>query len=86
MGIRHGTPPPISYVAKMGAGQCPCKDCQVRTEGCHGKCEAYGKWRTLHEEMRSDYLKKIKCACEAKDHYREAVNKAVAKRHRQYGK
>ena len=23
----------------------PCKDCQKREIGCHGKCEAYAKFR-----------------------------------------
>lgn len=24
---------------------CPCKDCQFREPGCHGKCEMYREWR-----------------------------------------
>lgn len=23
----------------------PCKDCQFREPGCHGKCEMYREWR-----------------------------------------
>lgn len=82
MGLNERKAPPISFVARMGTEKCPCKGCEVRSEGCHGKCEAYGKWKESHEEMRNEYLKTIRIANEAKDHYREAVNKAVGNRHR----
>ena len=29
---------------------CPCKDCEVRTVGCHAKCESYNAFRKDREK------------------------------------
>lgn len=36
--------------------QAPCKDCENRQHGCHGKCEKYAEWkaegsRAWHNKM-----------------------------------
>ncbi len=28
----------------------PCKDCEVRSVGCHGGCSKYQSWKVVHEE------------------------------------
>lgn len=28
----------------------PCKDCERRAPGCHGKCEAYIEYKQKHDE------------------------------------
>lgn len=32
----------------------PCKDCEDREIGCHGKCEAYMEWAKEHEALREN--------------------------------
>ena len=31
---------------------CPCRGCEKRELGCHGKCEAYKVWAQKQEAMR----------------------------------
>lgn len=26
----------------------PCKDCPDRATGCHGRCDKYNAWKTVH--------------------------------------
>lgn len=73
----------MGYTARMGTGHCPCKGCEIRTEACHGTCEAYAGWKKEKDEVRCAYLKKNKARYEASSHYREAISKAVARKHRQ---
>lgn len=32
--------------------KCPCKGCENRHSGCHGKCEAYAEFRVNHEAAK----------------------------------
>ena len=34
----------------------PCKDCTIRTIGCHGKCVSYIDWQTQWREQKEDIL------------------------------
>ena len=33
------------FVRDLPHTKVPCKDCQFRELGCHGKCEMYREWR-----------------------------------------
>ncbi len=33
----------------MQDAKCPCKGCEDRREGCHGKCAEYKEWTVKHE-------------------------------------
>lgn len=38
----------------------PCKDCKVRSVGCHGRCRRYQEYRRiLSEEVRKENAYKI---------------------------
>ena len=32
---------------------CPCKDCQIREVGCHGKCSSYKDWKNEQDDIRA---------------------------------
>ncbi len=32
--------------------KCPCKDCERRSVGCHGKCDDYKEWKNKHDAVR----------------------------------
>lgn len=36
----------------MSLRNCPCKDCGVRTEDCHCKCESYKEWSERNVQKR----------------------------------
>ena len=38
---------------------CPCKDCNVRSETCHGICKAYKEWSVENEKIRDEVHRKI---------------------------
>ena len=38
----------------MKRPESPCKDCQKRAEGCHGKCEDYQKYRIEQEQYNQE--------------------------------
>lgn len=33
---------------------CPCKDCDKRYIGCHGKCSQYKEWRQNYTKQNED--------------------------------
>lgn len=35
----------------------PCRGCDDRYEGCHGKCERYIQWKAENNEYREGHLK-----------------------------
>lgn len=39
--------------------KCPCKGCDKRHVGCHGRCSDYSEWSKLREKARQkDFLEK----------------------------
>lgn len=38
---------------------CPCKDCDNRSETCHGICKAYKEWSVENEKTRDEIHRKI---------------------------
>ena len=33
----------------------PCKDCEKRELGCHGRCEEYAEYKKQNEKAKSEY-------------------------------
>lgn len=44
-------------MAKAYKDVCPCKDCNKRTENCHGTCKEYKEWKESGIEIEN----KVKC-------------------------
>lgn len=43
-------------MSKAYSDVCPCRGCDKRKVGCHGKCEVYKKWKASGIEIeRNDY-------------------------------
>lgn len=64
----------------------PCAKCEVRTEGCHGKCKAYADWSA---ELRAENEKVTKARREyyAIDRYQRAhAGKILREKRRKTGK
>ena len=40
---------------KAYQGNCPCKGCEKRTVGCHGKCQDYKNWQKNGIEIVEPY-------------------------------
>jgi len=39
----------------------PCKDCDKRCEGCHGKCKSYKHWKLKEKEYKNiEYLANVR--------------------------
>ena len=32
--------------------ECPCRRCEKREVGCHGKCEDYKEWKAKSDKIR----------------------------------
>ena len=45
-------------------GSPPCRDCERREMGCHGKCSMYQEWQRKNEEIKHKIQLK-----EEVDHY-----------------
>ena len=50
-------------------GDSPCKECQNRFPGCHGKCERYIEWQCRRKQERTAYYKENRADLDA-DNYR----------------
>jgi hypothetical protein len=37
---------------QTGESNCPCKLCEIRTPGCHSRCEKYKAWKAMLEKRR----------------------------------
>ena len=46
----------------MQGEKCPCKECEERYAGCHGKCPEYTEWKKSHDEIlksRSAHVREL---------------------------
>lgn len=46
----------------------PCKGCEFRHVGCHGKCKFYNKWIDEREAMRRQVYSKMNADAEYLDY------------------
>ena len=57
----------------------PCRGCEERAAGCHGKCERYAVYNAWREEIRREREK----ATVRWEYSSVGVNKAVRKKERE---
>ena len=48
-----------THVSRISTGSCPCRGCNKRYVGCHGKCLDYIDWKQAHDaQLQEIYEKK----------------------------
>ena len=35
----------------------PCRGCETRSEGCHGQCEKYARWKEFMKQVHKERKK-----------------------------
>jgi predicted ATP-dependent serine protease len=63
-------------------GNNPCRDCEERHEGCHGKCEKYTSWRDVVNEKKNSIYQARKGEALASSFTIDEVFKIRAKKYK----
>lgn len=58
--------------------QAPCKGCNDRKQGCHGKCKAYLEYNKIMEQIRYERFKR-NCEYGQQQRYMKETKKRMAK-------
>ena len=58
---------------------CPCKDCEVRTEDCHGRCALYIDWATELKKKKEEERKVKRDMWEAYNRRSAAIHACMKK-------
>ena len=77
--------PNIDFVSRSIKESVPCKGCQDREVGCHGKCE---KYKAYHELLIEDRKKRVSIYAPEQIHenYCRKLHDKIVKRHRNGGR
>lgn len=77
--------PGIVYVSKTVKDSTPCKDCNDRDVGCHGKCE---KYKAFQERLREDRKKRVEAYAPEQMHenYSRNLHQKIQRRQRTEGR
>lgn len=38
---------------------CPCRGCEMRNIGCHGRCDSYSEWRDEYAKMKAQMVAEL---------------------------
>lgn len=52
---------------------CPCKDCEDRHSGCHGKCQRFAEWRVKVDERREKERRFYQSNNTISEHHRRQI-------------
>ena len=48
---------------------CPCKGCEERHEGCHGRCEEYQEWLVMKKDANNKQRLESKVRSDEEDRW-----------------
>lgn len=56
---------------------CPCKGCEDRELGCHGRCGRYAEWRAKADEERAKQIEAAKLDAMHMDFFMDSRDKCI---------